>query len=404
MPTDDFTASARRNLDNMVQDALKDVDYLFIGDLHTKTTTIAFVARPDVMRAFAQGGVTDLDLEMIPPEVVQVAALYHDDQISKETMEFFVTDVFAAESRFKDEIETKMKDIASIIDQAKTLNIEISSSNHMFPELSEEEYQIKYAHAVPLIEYQARAIDKIVGFSELDQREKVLHYHRTRREFNESNPKLYEQSLRVEGMQKERGEALLERAKAEMEKLSTTSAQSEMEKFLVKIGEQDGHFTQDDFNSLSTEAQGLTRQLFSYSAIRRRFENDPVAAQDIQEARNEGGKLVSVYGALHFDRVTGDIDASISDGKVATMRIYDDTGEDASTLKHEYDRVQALHGYDTSQVPDVTIDMSKGTWIDASGQKTQIDMTPPSEGVVPSVEHALPTQLSASGIGMGAKQ
>lgn len=403
MPTDDFTASARRNLDNMVQDALKDVDYLFIGDVHTKTTTIAFVARPDVMRAFAQGGVTDIDLEMIPPEVVHVAALYHADQISQKTMEFFVTDVFAAESRFKDDIETKAKDIASIIDQAKTLGIEISSSNHMFPDFSEEEYQIKYAHAVPLVEYQTRTIDKIEGFSDLDRRLQIMHYRSAEREFNENNPELYEQSLRVEGMQKERKAALFERAKSEMEALSSTSAQAEMEKFLVTIGEKNGQFTQEDFNSLSTEAQGLTRQLFSYSAIRRRFDNDPVAAQDIQEARNEGGKLVSVYGDLHFGRVTGDIDASISDGKVATMRIYDDAGEDASTLKHEYDRVQALHGYDTSQVPDVTIDMSKGTWIDASGQKTQIDMTP-AEGVVSSVEHILPTQLSASGIGMGAKQ
>ncbi len=402
MPTEPFKHSARYNLGNMLQDQLKGVDYLFIGDTHTKNTTIAFVARPDVMNAFAASGVTDIDLEMLTPELVRIAELYHDDDISKDTMEFLVTDVFAKESIYKDDIDAKMKDIASIIDQAKTLNIEISSSNHLFPELSEEEFQIKYAHAVPLIEYQARAIDKVEGFSDLKHLEKAGYYHQFRREFNEKNPDLYAQSLTVKQMQEERLSALVKKVEAEMAGLSfSDKARGELEKFLVDLGEK-GDFTLGDFEAMSKEAQQLTQKVFSYSRVKRRLENDPVAAQDIQDERNENGKLVSVYGALHFDRVSGDIDASIKDGKTATIRVYAD--DELSSLAQRYNQVQSLYGFDTSQIPDATIDVSKGTWTNASGEKTMMDMTLPSDEETLSVEGALIIPQNGTNMDVGAKQ
>ncbi|MGH1374970.1 MAG: hypothetical protein ACRBCK_01370 [Alphaproteobacteria bacterium] len=47
--------------------------------------------------------------------------------------------------------------------------------------------------------------------------------------------------------------------------------------------------------------------------------------------------------------------------------------------------------------------MSKGTWTDALGQKTNVDLTYPSDDMSSSVENSLSIPDTGSSLGMGRK-
>ncbi|PCJ99079.1 MAG: hypothetical protein COA45_06450 [Zetaproteobacteria bacterium] len=148
-----------------------------------------------------------------------------------------------------------------------------------------------------------------------------------------------------------------------------------------------GSFTKDDFSTMSKDAQSVLRIVFDKSEMKRRFDNDPAVAQRMSDARGEG-KLVSVYGAFHFDRQKGDIDASLGEERTATIRINNDGNNFMTNLSSEFDKVQALYGYDMSDTPDVTIDLSEGSWTDKEGNviKFSIDDAPSFSNTISTQE------------------
>ena len=409
----DFQSALKPTIASKVRETLENIDFLFVGDLHTDDTQLEFVARPDVMRAFADGNVTVLDLEILPPELVYIAELYHNGEISKKTMEYFVADVYATSNHKEDNTEV-MKNAASIIDQAKTYDIQITSSNHSYPKYSEDEFAIKTEYENAMIDYQARYFDKreITGMSEAD---KITHFKLSEREFREENPEIVARKNSIPTMQKERVTRLAATlSTAFVDSLNDIPEEisEEASDFIARMEEQ-GEFVTDDFKALSDGAQGLVQKVYDKAEMKARFDNDEHVAARMEESRG-AGKIVAVWGAIHFDRNSApgstskpDIDSVLGEERTATLRVMKDQGKFEETLTEEYNKVQALYKFDLSDTPNVTIDLSKGAWVDRDGGVTEINTAipvsdQPAEEIIPPAslqEQDHPAKAIIGGLG-----
>lgn len=392
-----FRESLKPTINSMVKDTLAKVDYLFISDWHTQDTQMQWVARPDVMRGFAEGGVKVIDLEVLPPELVHIAGLYHNNQISRETMEFFVSDLYGSSNHQSDNVG-EMTEVASIIAQAKDYGIEVTSTNSHFPKYSRQEFEIWSAHQVGLIDVQAKAFDAL-DISSMNMVEKRRVLFDSEAQFKRENPDLVSAHDALVQMQKERFSqivALQEGAVAARLKEMPEGVAEKVQAFIVEMGEK-GEFIPKDFEALDPDVKEIMHMIFDKSYMKMRFDDDANLAASMEENRGEG-KMVAVLGSAHFDRepvmeryhhvkkgwqsriddsVSLDVDHSLGESRTAVMRIFNDRDAYAGSLTAEYKKMQALYNYDMSDAPDITLDMSRGTWTDKKGNVTEVNLAVP---------------------------
>lgn len=405
----DFENSLKPTMGPLVTQTLQDVDYMFLGDWHLEDTQLEWLARPDIMRGISEGGVTVLDLELLGPDLVHLAQLYHDDVISLDTLEFFYVDVYGA-SNLEEDNTAEMESVVRIVDQAKDLGLRITSTNHQYPTYSENEFQIKAEYDTALIEYQARHFEAL-DMESLTETDKISQFGRTERAFRAENPDLYQRMLAVSALQQLRWQELAVKIEAQApERFADIpqAGQQEAVDYLVLMGEQGG-FVQDAYENLSPDAKETLLRIFDQGAeMKMRFDDDENVASRMEQERGDG-KMLSVWGAIHFDRnpvlarpTRPDIDHALGEGRTASFRVFADQESFQDGLSTEYNKVQALFGYDLSDAPDVTIDLSNGTWTNKNGSVTAINTDiplsdRPALAETPSTPEVLEQQGGSSG-------
>ena len=372
-----FQDSVKPSLVNMLKNTLADKDFLFIGDYHgndedgfANAKAYEFIARPDVMELFADAGVTVIDLEFASQSLAHVSNLYAAGDISHETMDYVVTHLFDNTDAADND---RLKAISEIITQAKTLGIEIRSSDHDEPDYTEEEFNLITNGNIALIDYHTRLIEKTPNFHSMSDNEKIDLVNKAVVDFEKENPEILADYNKGMGMRDVREAVDIAFDKADFEeKYADISPEvaAEVNDVLADINDYN-IFNPDRFDSLSPVAQEAIQDYFGGDMMKRRFDADPVVANRMDEARGEG-KLVSIYGMGHFNRAEGDIDAALGEDRTAVINLkYDENLEAHIGVSGE--KISRVFNYSVNDKADIKIDLEKGTWVDDKG-KLELNM------------------------------
>lgn len=314
------TAAAR------IADVAKDNTYTIIGDPdHTVAAPYEVIANKETMHALSSAGVKHIATEAFLTADQKILDSYNSGELSDRTMDYVVKRMgapsLAQDGLGLDDSFQKRANF-DLVRNAKAEGIKVHGVNGsegiVPPETSDEVNgfigDMKYTMAMAI----------------------------------EQNPQFFEMTRRQQG------------------------------EFMTKTLYDNGYNDEEVVSGL--EVTGFRKQQFldvnNEDAMReilvKRLEEDPYLTKRIQDVTG-GEKTLVIYGQLHTQRPSGDVDAALPDS--AVIGIYRNQAEYTQKMTPQLQEFTKLTGMDMSDNPDFQLDVETGRWTnDATGEVTTVTM------------------------------